>query len=310
MESNKYLVKHPKMTINSNVLKHNINRVWDLIKDFTNTSIYEDHDNLSYDLIILKGKNSYEIGSIFKLKWKSQLELTYVVDNILNQDECKQIKWKCIDSKPFEIRFMLIYTLHVTSNDNNTLIMIENIFEGDYYVTEEYLKISDHDRNEVLSLINNYLNKSTIDLYQNESIIIKSKMMKIWNIISNWVEFKNLVPFISEKVIYLGNPLKIDTKLLLKWTSKNIDCHLKVIKIDNDEQKNEWTYVMECFDGIPKPPLQNLSFTLFQISEDSILLEFKHLFLEPIGYEILQNISLEKQKILLELRKKIESVNC
>ena len=168
-------------------------------------------------------------------------------------------------------------------------------------------KIVEFEKKEFFSLIDKYLCQNTKDLFQIESIIIKTTMNRIWGVVTNWFEFKNLVPFIAEKVVYIGDPLMKDSKLLLKWPSKNVECHLKVIGMKCDENEAIWEYFLECYDGVPKPPAQHLSFTLSKLTEDSVFLEFKHTFLDPIEYDILQNISQDKQKILLQLRKAIEN---
>jgi hypothetical protein len=78
------------------------------------------------------------------------------------------------------------------------------------------------------------------------------------------------------------------------------------VEVNDEDENSEWIYSMECYGGQPKPPLQTLSFTLYKVNNDSCFLEFKHTFHEPILYDVMQNISQDKQKILLELRKKLE----
>ena len=305
---NNILNENQKVYFETYVFKHHIERVWNVLKDAELIpSIYIDKSGCS-DVKIIKGKNSFEVGSIFSLKIKDLHELIYEVDQVINQDEFKQITWRNINTTSSEMNYKYVYSLHATTNNNYALLIMEVFYEKDQFVLKEPKTSGELEKKEFFTLIDKYLCQNTKDLFQVESIIIKSTMNRIWGIITNWFEFKNLVPFIAEKVLYIGDPLIKGSKLVLKWPSKNVECHLKVISMKYDENEPIWEYLLECYDGIPKPPIQHLSFNLSKIKEDSIFLEFTHTFLSPIDYDILQNISQDKQKILLQLRKSLESL--
>jgi hypothetical protein len=306
MDKQKF-IKQPKSTIDSYVFKHHINRVWDIIKDaYVMQSIFED-TMICQNVTILKGNNTYDVGNIFTLLWRSILQVTYEVESVSIEDDFRQIRLKCIKTVPFDMRFTYIYSLYTTTIDNYTLMIMEILHEQVYFSTVDQKKMGELERKEVLTVIDNYLNQSVKDLYQVESVIIKTNINRLWSIITNWVEFRKLVPVIADRVVYLGDPLKKDSKLLLKWTNKNIECYLKVEEVRNEGLNEDWVYSMQCYDGIPKPPIQNLIFTLNSVCEEIVFLEFKHVFHEPIKYDIMKNISQDKKKILQELRNKLES---
>jgi len=262
MDKQKF-IKQPKSTIDSYVFRHNINRVWDIIKDAYVMQVIFGDTMICQNLTIIKGNNTYDVGNIFTLLWRSMLQVTYEVENISIEDDFRQIRLKCIKTVPFDMRFTYIYSLYTTTNDNYTIMIMEILHEEEYFSTVEQKRMGELVR--------------------------------------------KLVPIIADNVVYLGDPLKKDSKLLLKWISKKIECYLKVEEVRNEDLKEDWVYSMQCYDGIPKPPIQNLIFTLNSVNEDIVFLEFKHVFHEPIKYDIMKNISQDKKKILQELRIKLES---
>ena len=234
--------------------------------------------------------------------------MTYRVESIIVRDDYKYINWRAFNAlnKDSQANFNLIMSLHKISSDENTLVYCELQFDTEQIVTLEQKKRTDCDRKDMLKSLEIYLDKDASNLTQYESIIIKASMERVWKIVTNWTEFRGLVPIIADEVVYTGDPLNLETKLELKWIKKEANCILKVTEVSNETSSLNWSYNMLCYDGLPKPPLQNIGFSLFSIGGHSVFLEFKHTFLEPIKYEIMRCISQDKQNILLELRKKLE----
>jgi hypothetical protein len=77
---------------------------------------------------------------------------------------------------------------------------------------------------------------------------------------------------------------------------------------DKDECSiKEYTYVLECNDGVPKCPLQLLIFKFKKVSDDKSLLIFIHEFKQPVKHELIRNIGIEKKKILIDFRQSIKN---
>jgi len=68
----------------------------------------------------------------------------------------------------------------------------------------------------------------------------------------------------------------------------------------------EYTYVLECYEGVPKCPLQLLIFKFIKVSNDKSLLIFRHEFKQPVKHELIRNIGIEKKKILIDFRQSIK----
>jgi len=167
-------------------------------------------------------------------------------------------------------------------------------------------KLGEMERLDFFNGLDKYLSENTDNLYQVESILIKSSMIKVWEKISNWFEFQKAVPIICEKVVLTGEQYQINSTFSLTWPTKQVECNLKVKEINQNEE-NEWVFVLECYDGKPKSPRQELRFTLMKIEDSLTFIEFKHVFLEVISNNILQKIASDKQKILIGLREYLEN---
>jgi len=297
------LVMVPKKITETYVYKHNIEKVWELFKDINRFP--EFHNNAKTHIKFLKGNNSYEVGNIFVMKF-AFIDVVYEVVNVTNQEEFKQFQWKCCKSVPTNVNYDYKIYLYRTTADDSTLLNLELDFEKEWYLTHDQKEEIDRERRRYLVNVDKYLSKCVKEQYQYESIIIKTSREKLWGIVTNWVEFRALVPLISDDVIYDGDPLVKDTKLTLKWLKKGAECHLRVKIVSCNDNDDIWTYMMECYDGSPKPPPQNIVFIISKMSEEDVFLEFKHEFLETINQGIMQSMSQDKQKILLELRKQLE----
>ena len=153
----------------------------------------------------------------------------------------------------------------------------------------------------------NYLKNTADNLYNIESIIIRKNRLKIWNIITDWNLFHHYAPCISEKVEYEGDKLVIGSIITLKWDSKNIVCRLKIVKIDKIDSNKNWTFVLECFEGKPNLPNQQLHFTITKISENSSFINFKHEFKEPLKYEYFDPLIKHKKNILKCLKNALKT---
>jgi hypothetical protein len=296
-------IKVSYKTKESYIYKHSIERVWEAIKDISKHPYFNKGlSNVSF----IDGKNSYDIGNVFSCKFIF-IDFFFRVETVFSNDDFKQLIWYCIDSTPNHVGYHIIITLHKVSDDDNTLLFLELIFEKEPLLTIEQKQNTDAVRKEMLKNLDVYLDKDVSGLFQYESIIINSSISKVWQSVTNWELLKKLVPFIADEIEYKGSHSNINTELILKWTKKNAICNLKVTEINNNENDNTWCNTMNCYNGSPKPPLQNIKFCLFKLEQDSVFLEFQHNFFEPIKYDVLKTISVDKRRILLELRNNLES---
>jgi len=159
-------------------------------------------------------------------------------------------------------------------------------------------------RETVIEKIEDFLKNNSVrlpNLSQFESIIIEKNINSVWNLITNWKKLSEVAPLIADDVELKGDPKNIDSVIKLFFIDKKMMCLLKVKEID--ATGCNWTYHLECFDGFPKVPLQEIQFNLIKIDEDSCFLSFNHIFKEAINPKLIMSIEPDKRKILAKIKK-------
>lgn len=88
-----------------------------------------------------------------------------------------------------------------------------------------------------------------------------------------------------------------------KYSGRN---PLNESKKDEGENKVlEYRYVLECYEGVPKCPLQLLIFKFIKLSDDKSLFVFRHEFKQPVRQQLIKNIGIEKKQILIDFKNSI-----
>jgi hypothetical protein len=297
--------KKEKVEVNC-VMKFPINIVWPVFKDTEeqNKVIQDDYKtNIEY----LNAKKTYEKGCEFKYVIQNVMVVLATCIDVIEEDKFNYINVKCVVLEPFHMIYNNVFYLYANTIDNTTFIKWEQIYEdidklyysNKYKILEESkLKMKIH-----LQRIKNYLKKILESKNQIESIIINNPINVIWDLISDFRELIKKIPSVADLALYEGDPLSIGTKLQLKWEEKKVTCFLKVKVIEKDDVKNEWKYVLECYEGTPNIPQQILEFKIKKIDENSCFLTFIHSFKTDIQSDFIKSISKQKKEILRQLSK-------
>ena len=208
--------------------------------------------------------------------------------------------------KGIDVNFLTIhvYSLFYSTIDNITILTWDAEIVSEHYKKTqiEFLKL---ERKQILQKYDDYFKKKVDQFsYNVESIIIKNNFFSIWKIITDWNLFQKYVPIIAESVAYEGEKLNGGSKIYLHWKSKNVSCTLKIIGyvVNNLDH----VFELELFEGEPKLPLQKLTLCLKKLDENFCFLFFRHLFLEPIEFHDIENLSKTKRNILVILKNALE----
>jgi len=285
------------------VFNHPIEKVWNLIKDARQINKISP---LHKELVFIKGTNSYEVGTIFSFRIAGIIHCTLSVESIVDEEDSKVITFKCVKSQPANMRYTMSWMLFRDTIDGNTLLIWEIKYDDDCIPVPEDIETGIQIRNNLVKKFDEYLKLNYEDVSQTETIVLNIKRTCLWAIISNWTNFKKIVPFIADEVIYEGDPSTVDTKLTLKWIKKKVECHLKVVKVNCDKKKETWEYHMNCYKGVPAVPNQDIKFKIIRINDSTCFLEFKHAFKQHIKQDILDTIAKDKKKILLSLKDNLQ----
>ncbi len=297
--------KKEKIELNC-VMKFPIDLVWPIFKDTEeqNKVIQEEcQTNIEY----LNAKKTYEKGCEFKYVIRNVIVVHATCIDVIEEEKFNYINIKCVVSKPFHMIYNNVFYLYANTIDNTTFIKWEQTYEDIeklYYsnkvniLEESKLKMKVH-----LQSIKNYLKKILESKNQIESIIINNSINVIWDLISDFRELIKKIPLVADSALYEGDPLSIGSKLTLKWEEKKVTCYLKVKDIEKDDVKNEWKYILECYEGTPKIPQQILEFKMKKIDENSCFLTFIHSFNTDIQSDFIKSISKQKKEILRQISK-------
>lgn len=281
-----------KLSVNF-TYKDDINRVFDIIKD--KKYFVKITKGYLAELTFTKGDNIGEVGTEYTLNWKGVF-FRVRVDEVIDTDFYKRIILNVYESMPSNMTFKIKYHFYWNSIERTTLFVKEWIFD---YPQPAYLFKHYYEEHLLLSKkLEKYLRRSIKFLEQTESCVINLNINELWKIISDWTKFNIYVPMIAEKVEYFGKSDQVNTKIHI--ITKDSTNDLKIISFDKGDEYKK-TYTLECYNGTPKCPIQELNFTLVRVDSCHTLFIFKHLFKQPIVYADIYDLKVNKQKILNQL---------
>jgi len=211
--------------------------------------------------------------------------------------------------KKYGYAYDVTYALHSDSIGKSTVFIWDAVCTdlNQCPISAEFIDESRKFRPLMLNLWKEYFAQFTEDLYQLESIVINSTREDIWNILTDWTVLKNIAPQIADDVQYYGDRFEIGSKIKIVSNSKNLACNLKVLKANHEEGNENWEYHLDVYDGIPSLPLQEIHFSLVNLSENLTMVIFKHVFKVPMVNDVIDSLSLEKKSILAQLKNHFES---
>lgn len=149
--------------------------------------------------------------------------------------------------------------------------------------------------------IQEYLKQTIKNLEESESISINANFDFVWNFISNVKNLNYFFPFKNVEIKSFNNESLIT---IFDPSSKN-EIKLNRTEIINEmETKRELK--LEMFDSLIPMPKQLIEIAAIKIKDNVTFIIFKHTVLEYILYDVLKSNSINKQKILRRIKKRIE----
>jgi hypothetical protein len=293
------------------VYNHTMNRTWEIFKDLTKTdSIVSD---LRPPIQFSKGHNTYDIGNEFIVKWMGGV-LMFKCIELIEEDFYKKISWEVKPEEFPELGYKYIYHLYKNTVEASVVLVWEILLNNPekFILTKNEEELATLLRQNLCQRWENFLKKSVIGLKQMESIIVSQQRERVWEVVSNWRKFQKIVPSLSDDVAFLEEESESNNEvgrlIELKWPTKKMKCNLKIIESDTSQQ-DCWKFCLECYEGIPIIPLQDIEFQLIELKGGKTFISFFHIFKEPLKLELINTISKDKKIMLLCLKKSLESPN-
>ena len=284
---------------------HDIERVWIISNHFDILVVLSNDGH--FPCINIKGKDTFNVGNIFKGNLYKKIPFIARVEKIVNLPEIKEIEWLfySIDDNCF---FSVKLSLYKLIEDNSTIILKESKYEKKLNNLDD--ELLDFNSNKIFKSINELLDHESINLLKYESGIIKGKMEDIYNIISDYNKISAIAP--NNQIIPNINlkDLKLNEKKQVSIIGKNgvqkIDILLKYKEINPGW--NKWTLALEISGGEPKKI--GRKFLLFQLTKINnfecqlIMLTKYH---DPVNSKELNECNKRKKYLIMSLKDYFEN---
>ena len=290
----------------SYVFKDSIDRVYEALR---NPKCYE-RIYKKYNFKILSLRNESDLlddrGARFRISSKQKILYEIQILDSKNEDNYKMLESKSTKVYPFEFSYIMKLSLYWCNIMKQTVVFEEirffyphglNIEDENEYLSQMELRFN---------IIAKYLEKSTYDLNQVESVIINSKFDEVCETVVNWNKFIKLSPIIGDKVIIKGDYKKVGCKISL-YSGKEVT-KFTVVRNEENEGKKYYELLLNQGKDVTAPK-QYIKFLIININNDQTFLSFTHEFIEPIKYSKVSKMSNVKKTILCELKKNLENVH-
>lgn len=289
----------------SYVFKDSIDRVYEALR---NPQCYERiFKKYNFKILSLRNESDFfdDLGACFRIISKHKILYEIQIIDSKNEDNYKMLESKSTKVFPFEFSYIMKLSLYWCNIMKQTVVFEEirffyqhglNIEEENEYLSQMELRFN---------TVAKYLEKSTYDLNQVESVIINSKFEDVCEAVLNWNKFIILSPKIGDKVIIKGDYKKVGCKISL-YSGKEVT-KFTVIRNEDIEGKKHYELLLDQGKAV-NAPKQFLKFLIININNVQTFLSFTHEFIEPIKYSKISKMSSIKKFILAELKQNLENV--
>ena len=289
--------------------KQNIERVWNVIKNFEMILILNNSNH--YPCIMKRGLNTFNLGNIFEGKLFALYEFyAKVIKEKLFPDRKKiETIFYFENGEIFKSKIILY---RVTQDDSCVLNWINKNIPK--YGEEIMLQIKEKFKGkELFQKIENMLEKQQTDLYQYESGIIPGKMEEIWSILTDNSKLVSIAPNNKCFVPININNVKVGEIVNVVMNIKGIEGTLE-IKLDLKEEKegwNKWIFGYSNLGGKPFKVLKQSVFVqLTKINKDETQLSVFTKIHEPVNNEMFKYLSEKKKYVIHSLKDYFENFYC
>jgi hypothetical protein len=257
------------------------------------------------DYKYLEGRMYTTIGTEFLYTWTKIMPLiTFHIKVIEVADDTnyKMISLYCQAIKPASMKFNTVYKLFRVSTNMQTQLSVRVFFNSyeSFHIHECLL--NDTEKMSIIRNMENYL-AGQFELFQEEAIILEADIHKVWEVITNWKDFRRHVPEVAEEVTVEYSPDSEDNMVeVIKLKENKTEQSLKVVT--KEFNGNIGVYTMITTDDIKSPP-QEIIFRLLSIDCAMCYLVVRHNFYEPVPCKYIKLLSKKKKRILKTLEKSL-----
>ena len=289
----------------SYVFKDSIDRVYEALR---NPECYERiFKKYNFKILSLRNESDLfdDLGACFRISSKQKILYEIQIIDSKNEDNYKMLESKSTKVVPFEFSYIMKLSLYWCNIMKQTVVFEEIRFFYPHGLNEEEENAYLSQMELRFNIIAKYLEKSTFNLNQVESVIINSKFDEVCEAVENWNTFIKLSPKIGDKVIIKGDYKKVGCKISL-YSEKEVT-KFTVVRNEEIEGKKYYELLLDQGKAVHAPK-QYLKFMIINVNNTQTFLSFTHEFIEPIKYVKVSKMSKIKKYILGELKKNLENV--
>ena len=286
--------------------KQDIGRVWFFIKNFDCLSLISNDGH--YPCVNIKGKDTWNIGNIFKGNLHKMYPFIARVEKNMNFPEMKKIKWLFYNIKDnyyFEIKLSLFQV----TEDNSTVLLKKIKFEKNDIISQEEAKNIFNSVN-LYKHIEDLLDNDPINLLRYESGIINGKMEDIYNVISDTSKISAIAPNNHIMPNFSLKDLKVGEKKEVSLLKDNkIEVFYITLKCkETIPGYNKWVLAMEITGGQQKKiPKHTSLIQLTKINNNECQLIMLTKYHEPINCKEFNNNCNKKKYIIMSIKDYFEN---
>ncbi len=199
------------------VFKYNINRVWNLMQDYSLWShILNDADN---PIEYIVDKNTFTVDKEFHVILNGVSELTaQCLSTNDTQEHFRSVTWQmCSDL--LGIKYNQTFSLYADTQETQTAFIWEVEITEPVDITQISEMFEAHRQSIIENLVKldeNFVNLTAAQKSsQYESVIVNCPRTIVWDLITNWKRLKEVSPLIANEVQYDGENLKLGSKMNL-----------------------------------------------------------------------------------------------
>lgn len=280
------------------------NDTWYALRDVKITNyILNNLLNLSCtEPAFIKGETSYERGADFFFTWKDMIKLFFRVEEIIDTDYYKRLKWFLYKTDPPS--FSYYFTLHLHNLEHKCFLTTEINHIQPIFMTPEEVKVQSDERYMIFSGIGKKILAREHLKFHEENVFISASKQMLSKIILNMKLLRRVAPSICDSIEYEGEKIDVGMEVNFVWKSTNMN--VKLIVKDIVKTKDLLIIHYQNCSNVPNIPDQEIEWKVKKISDKESLVSFKHKFNDVIKKDLLMDISKQKVKILKQLKESAE----
>lgn len=275
---------------------HDIERVWIIFKNCDLISIISNEGH--FPSVNIKGKNTWQVGNIFKGNLYKICPFIAKVEKVVNLPEIKEIKW-LFNSIKDNYYFTIKVSLYKVTENNSTVLMKDTKFEKKLTNLGNKLNFNS---THIFKRADELLEKEAISLLRYESGIIRGKMEDIFNILCDSKKLTAIAPnngLVPE--INFKDMKKNERKLGSIFNNGGVQTFDIILRCKEIHPGwNKWIIAFEISGGEPnKIPKHCSVFQITKINNDECQLIMLTKYLEPINSKDFQKYTMKKKYLIM-----------